>query len=82
VHHKAFGVRPTESGVPPGTFDSGDQPMAIQGGVDGAAGRHLHFRRQAPQQTFAVSAKAPVELPANGRNALVLAALIPASARI
>ena len=45
-----------------GTLDAGYQPVPTQNGVDGAMGRHFHFRGQASQQTFANLASTPVRL--------------------
>ena len=43
------------------------QPVPIQDGIDGATGRHLHFRRQAPQQTFTNLTRTPTRLLVLGR---------------
>src|SRR5260221_3686099 len=39
-----------------------DQAVAIEHGVDGAAGRNLHLTGKATQQAFADLARAPVRL--------------------
>src|SRR5579884_2180679 len=45
-----------------------DQPVPIQDRMNSAAGWHLHYRRQAPQQALTNLAGAPTRLLALGRH--------------